>query len=293
MKIISNFTDFYEFDAYRYGEPDKRLVWVRNTESFEIRRHNDKNTLEYFSSKAEFDDFNKLIKSLFLPQSVTTPGYYNKNNGRQNILIIYESLIGIYPYVYYCPVLLRKNNYNTGYFGIKQNYVYRDGYESEIEVFPFPLTEDDYRSKKGIREKIARLCPGIGSIDGPNIIFPPEKKPYLLSYLHSGKHRINNDPFKTECKRLFEILGVPIFKINYHEYFNNEYGHPCIQIEKNTNLLNTNLLKCHPNVQNEHDIYNDIENFLREHKQEPISELPNDLKIQSAGFDKKTSFRKM
>ena len=42
---------------------------------------------------------------------------------------------------------------------------------------------------------------------------------------------------------------------------------------------------------NNQNIYIDIENFLWENKQEPISNPDNNTRILAAGFDLKTSFR--
>lgn len=293
MKIISSFTDFYEFDAYRYGEPDQRLVWVRNTESFEIKGHHDKNEMNQFNSKLEYDEFIALTNSLFLPESYCNDRNYYGKDVKQNIFVIYESLIGIYPYVYYCPQLYRREYYQRNYFGLKGTYVCKNGYESNETIFPLAITSNEYKAKYGIMPKIEELCPNIGSIDGPSLLFPKEKKGYYtLSYFHSGKRRINEDPFKIECKRLFEILKVPIFNI-YKKDSTMRNQQLITIVEKNPNLLETPLLKAYPDIQAEQDVYNDIENFLWEHKQEPISEPSNDLKIQAAGFDKKTSFRKM
>lgn len=287
MKIISPFTDFYEFDAYRYGEPDQRLVWVRKTEELNLRGNNSDKEIKLFKSKADYTEFVDLMNSQFLPESTTNyRGYGRKNinSQNQNILMIKEYVIGIYPYVYYCPMLVRDTFYG---YGLEENcYITKAGKFSDNEVFPIVLTEDDYKSKKGYIEKIHEICPNIVNILGPSFLFKSDS--YYPFYLGT-KYRNQENPFKIECKRLFELLEVPVFQINR----NNRNISNDFVIKKNPNILTTPLLKHFPDIQAERDVYNDIENFLWERKQEPISEPSNELKIQAAGFDKKTSFRNM
>ena len=49
MKIISKFTDFYEYDCYRYGAPDESLRWIRETKTQKYDEQTNIKTINFFT----------------------------------------------------------------------------------------------------------------------------------------------------------------------------------------------------------------------------------------------------
>lgn len=259
MKIISKFVDFYEYDCYKYGEPDQSLIWKRETDSF-IYNYRDKSHRKYgelynkyFTTSYQTSTCDHEGKSVWSSRSVQ-----DRINKRFKL---YEELVGIYPYLYYIPIICI----------------------GDIKFSP----EDSYDCLEN-PGKIFEYLPKYELTDSP--------KSYIyFNGLISPKSRRSSTLYKkiirtVEDKTVFEIFDCPIFVMN--DYI-AEYGGVGREIIKNPNLLETSFLKAFPNIQSERDIYGDIENYLWSKKQEPISDPDNKTKILSHGFDLKTSFRKM
>jgi hypothetical protein len=100
---------------------------------------------------------------------------------------------------------------------------------------------------------------------------------------------------------IFKALCSPVFisgRFNAHLYEHQEFSiirdkKPELIMDFALNSLSVNLLKYHADFIKNFDVYSSIENFLFMMKQEPMSEPDNKTKIINAGFDLKTSFRKM
>lgn len=256
MKIISKFTDFYEYDCYRYGTPDQSIVWVREQN---YRR---------FSNSTDNEQVNKLMKTMFL--SPNAKSYIGKRYGFG--INIVEQLVGIYPYIYYIPVI-QYDDYGNRFSEKKEFSV-----EDSLKCLTTPLYYKEIMKEYGLNIKDYII---------PEQILRAGKT--IKSYSGEGRDIIN-DPIVVENKEVFESLQTPVFAVTSYGY--RMYNETHLITDCNI-IENTHLLRAFPNISFERDIYNDIENFLWSQKQEKMVIPDNTTKIISHGFDTKTSFRKM
>lgn len=257
MKIISKFKDFYEYDAHRYGEPDPAIVWVRNT--------NEEPISVTGMLKHEVDRY--------LLTSYQTHWTDYKNRSRRysfyNYVELREELIGIYPYLYYAPVLL-----------------YTSGYGNTLKVNA-DMSKKIFTGEEDIKNLLKRRCLDHRSFIYPHIILDEKLPRYIRNSTCRDIKDFDNYVSKNE--KLFDIIGEPTFLIDRHRKFDE----PLTYLYKNPKLVDTSLLAYHPNINDQRWVYGDLENYLWSKKQEPVSEPDNKTKILSHGFDTKTSFRNM
>ncbi len=95
----------------------------------------------------------------------------------------------------------------------------------------------------------------------------------------------------TAFEAIFEKWNVPVLKFTHSKNYTWRGG----SYEKNTMSLNPVLSGSgFEKIQNPHEVYDSVYRWLanRNNPGRPIPEMPNDIKIQQAGFDLKKSFRK-
>ena len=271
MKILSKFQDFYEFDCYRYGDPTPYPVWERNEE--EKRLVVDKN-------------IGDKIESLFLHPTSPSSNWRNKYTHRMpdhTSLHIDEIVIGIYPTLYYIPIVyFYKTVPNPdGPFKTK---------ELRINLSPIDsillLTE---------KNAYIELLKNYG-LNYKKCLYPQEiiKAGENLFKWNAKHHRDINTSFTVDWPELFDMCGSPILwfenNLRIKNYLNPKFD---FAFYKDVNLSKTNLLEYYPEIVTERHLYNELENYFISKIQEPISEPTNEHKIVSHGFDLKASFRKM
>ena len=267
MKIISKFTDFYEYDCYRYGAPDESLRWVRETKT------------QKYDERTNIKPIKDIIDKLFLCNLAQNQKLYTGKYGDGFSVIISEELIGIYPYLYYVPVL---------YYSVPTYYCghWKDtkamSIEDSIKCLTIPGYYKECMERYGINYKKYLI---------PEQVLKAGKP--IKDFRGNGRDIIN-DSMIVENKEIFEYLKTPVFVIKYDFLDHARWNDERIDIITDCNLMeDTHILSAYPNILAERDIYNDIENFLWSQKQEPMSIPDNKTKILSHGFDLKTSFRKM
>lgn len=97
------------------------------------------------------------------------------------------------------------------------------------------------------------------------------------------------EPFRPELTALIEEYGA-VFGIFLTSLFGHNCRHGEVVIEKNIRLEPFGFVKVLPPALAWNQLTNFVNNIARPAK--PIPEMDNDTKIQQAGFDLKTSFRK-
>lgn len=295
MNIISKFKDFYDFNTIY--DSDKTIEFKR--------------TPFYISNR---DDFEKYINDLKLKNKKSfnilgrcfswTNNYYNKiMDGPENEMRFEYSIIGIYPYVYLIPtvVILGKNITvsNNPPYNYKEIEYYNDitipfdteflseiGKEYNMKFIQFT---GKGKNKKPIHQIILRKYSNI-----ENSYF------FLNNYISPEDIVINSieELRSPEYKDLFHTIGSPIFymaeslpKHMPEEYNSWRYPYPYWNFSINPDFSEIKKISLEQ-FSTDTSIYSRIEEFLIEQKVIPIPEPSNDIKIESAGFDKKTSFRK-
>lgn len=267
MKIISKFTDFYEYDCYRYGAPDESIRWIRESKTHK------------YDERTNIKPIKDIVDNLFLCRLAQDRKFYTGKYGSGYSVIISEQIVGIYPYLYYIPVL---------YYSIPSYYTYRREdtkkmtIEDSIKCLTIPGYYKECMERYGLNYKKYLI---------PEQILKAGKP--IKDFRGNGRDIIH-DSMIIENKEIFEYLNTPVFVIDYDFLDHIRWNDTRIVIKTDCNLMTeTNILSAYPNILGERDIYNDIENFLWSQKQEPISIPDNNTKILSHGFDLKTSFRKM
>lgn len=259
MKITSKFTDFYEYDCYRYGEPDQSIEWYRAL----IEENINKN-----------DEIFRYIKKRYL---LSSNALANKKIGKSEngypCVTITENIIGIYPYVYYLPRIVFKERWEA------------------ITDLSIADSLKCLTIKNAWKEIFKNKNININKIVNLNQIVNAGKD--ILNFVDNSGIKITGSII-IEDKEIFDYFKEPIFHICvdqsssdyiYYDHI-NAWVNPCL-------CADTPLLEYYPNILNDRDIYTDIENFLWSQKQEPMVIPDNKTKILSHGFDLKTSFRKM
>ena len=256
MRIISSFTDFYEYDCYRYGEPDTSLTWVRDSISHRYNRNNSFLT--------------NIIRNKFLSGNATDAIATDKKSWNKIDIVINEHIVGIYPVIYWFPIIKWRIGFVTHEMSI----------EDSIKCLTIKNYWLDCFKKYNIPTKGVFI---------PKQILNAGKN--MKSFRGDGRNI--TDKFIEENPTIFdnELIESPLF---YMEIDRLTWRDDNITIITNPQLnYETNILSAYPDEIYSRDIYNDIENYLWMKKQEPIVEPDNLTKILSHGFDKKTSFRKM
>lgn len=253
MKVISKFTDFYEYDAYRYGEPYPTPVWIR----YDNHEFCDKNLIQDIKNK------------------YFTRGYYTANRNKNlSAIVFHQSLVGVYPYIYYIPTI-----------SIYDIFCYWDR-KLQYEIYGQDVI--DCIENKGwlnelLKDKNIDYKRYILDYNVEKIIKHNKKQNFFIGH----RNIFETNKFVIEDSELFNKIGDPIFYLKDNYFEPNE-----LNFHTNICLLETPLLRSYPNII-QRDIYTDIENFLISREQEPESNPSNNTKIINAGFDLKTSFRNM
>lgn len=267
MKIISKFTDFYEYDCYRYGAPDERIRWIRDRQ---VTRYD----LPIYDNVIR-----KLVDKLFLCNMAQSQKLYTGKYGDGFALYISEELVGIYPYLYYIPVVY----YNKpAYYDNRWRDTAHFSVEDSLKCLTVPGYYKECMKEYGLNYKKYLI---------PEQILKAGK---TIKDFHNGGRDIANDPFIVENREIFKYIESPVFIIDYDSPTHIKYSDSQIHLTKDCNLMeDTFILLAYPSICGERDIYNDIEDYFWSIKQEPMSEPDNKTKILAHGFDYKTSFRKM
>ncbi len=293
MKIVSKFKDFYDFNTIY--DSDKTI---------EFRR-----IPSYISNVG---DFNTYIDNLKLKDKKSfnilsrcfkwTYNYYNKiMEGPENEMRFEYSIVGIYPYIYLIPTvtILNKNitvsykapynykeieHYNDIDIPFSTEFLFEIGKEHNMDFVQF---KGKGKNKKPIHKIILRKYSDI-----ENSYF------FLNNYMSSEDIVIDSkeDLKSPEYRDLFHTIGSPIFymaeSLPKHMSGNyNSFGYPYWNFSINPDFSEISKISLEQ-FSADTSIYSRIEEFLIEQKMIPIPEPSNDIKIESAGFDKKTSFRK-
>lgn len=269
MKIIDKYQDFYDFDAYMYGcEPDQSIVWNRDQRRLQL-----KDIKDVFERK-KVEDF--IYKNLWAPISNGTSTKY----GQHSYFCFKQWIIGIYPYIYYCPLICRVEyvQYNPK---TKENaYTHTDVIPISKDAIQYPakifkLIEPYYQKKDVLPYYIEHNM--------------QNEKKYNMSYY--GTKRDIEKNWITENREIFSILDTPTFVVlcDPRSYNYNT----STEIYLDANISGTDFFKCYSREDIDPNIYSNIEQFLSLRNTKPISEPDNKTKIINAGFDTKTSFRKM
>lgn len=273
MKIISKYKDFYDF-LYTDNDPD--VTYIRDPKMY----------MYYNIEPTPFIGYsNAYITSI-------SSGKYRYILGKDIVLF------GIYPYVY--------AQYIMGIYDMQKKEQLKVIIPVKIELFNksneeildyFLKTSKLNINKNEVYCKLTNITKysfiGTKTIE-PIIknteVFEFIKAPVFISFTENQNNFIKYLDFlpesfselkKTAIKRHVKIgrySGTNIIISNISFNFLNDYG--------------INLLKYwNSEFYNNRDVYNDIESFILSHKEMPISEPTNDIKILNAGFDLKTSFR--
>lgn len=263
MKIISKFTDFYDYDVYRYGEPSPMPEYIRKEDHVNIDLKKNESLCEFITSLFLYNVDPKYDwKGRRVPYYRTTKLYDN--------IEINEEIVGIYPYLYYIP--------NIGYDVLNKDEI--TGIYGNMKFRSFS-GEDCLRllnEKDSFKEILPKYGFDLHRTTMPKQICFAKKNDYLKAI---------------EFPEIFDLVKAPVIHFNRDSFKGYWRYHNELQINTNINISKTPFLKFYPNILDERDIYTEIENWISLSKQEPISIPDNKTKIISHGFDVKTSFRKM
>lgn len=320
MEIISKKPDFYEYDAYRYGEPDKSLRWVREP---------------YIVGKADMvdkDDWLELtgwFKNFIFPTSTldaceVRSRTYNKN---ETIVCVEQEVVGIYPRIYHdvriMIVPVRKMGERRISFGI-----------DSMRMVPAEQTIELIRHPKNLPDILESYSFKPARTGVPKLLESNRLK-HKSWYVSNVTDEMRNKDMVVENDRIFKILNTPVFyfkdrfgigkrlenfgatynEMMFRKLVNEEseseadpkakqypnlyryagvYPNGLYVIYRNPHITDdTDVLRLYGDEIKGRDVYNDIENFLWNNKKEPESVPDNNTKIINAGFDTKTSFRNM
>lgn len=267
MKIISKYKDFYDSYGFILGKPDDSITYVRTTENI------DDDHKQYKSIIKKIQDYGHL--------------HFHMYGFKENYVAWLESIVcGIYPYIYICPFYVIMHRLNNGRtflpidlkpISISEEFVH-DKNKREYIYNKVQTKFDEYCDKNKIRENIHI-----------------EK---IIDYKYSWykpSFMFETQSWKIEKPDIFRQLNVPVFMyVNKNDDI-AKYVNDCglilnpIFVKQNFDVFGSNKNR----VINEQNVYIDIENFLWETKKESESTPDNKTKIINAGFDLKTSFRKM
>ena len=292
MNIISDFKDFYDFNTIY--DSDKSIIYKRVPE---------------YINRENFDSFVETIpirrsQNLLKKYKRWSETYSRPMEGHGHYMAFEYHVIGIFPYVYLIPiVIIYKISTEGGKFSGRSK-------DKPVEYFYQDLTLPF--NTEALRE--------IGNKYGMDFIQykgkGPNKKPlhrvilrkftdiegsffYLKDYISPDDIVIESpENLKSqEFRELFHLLKSPLFYISSYsspkhskEVSTTFWGTGTWNLSLNPDFSEINYISLQP-FMNE-GVYNRIEEFLIESKTIQIPEPSNEVKIEAAGFDKITSFRK-
>ena len=200
--------------------------------------------------------------------------YYGSYLKSHNKLPFYvaDSIIGIYPYLFHCP-----------YVGLLT-----DDRKTVTKTIPI-----DFNNATDGKSWLKFLQDNVDSSIRREQLYKTQRD-FLTQ-------KIRWRDIRAEEPKYFEYYKSPVLIIDpnitmlSHAEFGSIDKSQHIKVIKDfcINSLACNPLKYHWDFINDMDVYSNIENFLFSMKQEPVSDPSNETKIVNAGFDLKTSFRKM
>ena len=200
--------------------------------------------------------------------------YYGDHMPSHDKLRFYvsHSVIGIYPYMFDCP-----------YVGVLSE----DG-KTTTKIVPA-----DFQNAIDGESWLKFLQDNVDSSLRKGQLYPNERA-FQRQKINWGKTRVEETKYFEYYKSPVLILSPNIAMLSHAEFDNiDKTNSPKVIKDFCIRSLSGNPLKFHWDFINDMDVYSNIENFLFKQKQEPISEPSNETKIVNAGFDLKTSFRKM
>lgn len=286
MKIISDFKDFYDFNTIY--DSDDSIKFHRVPEY-----HKDNEELEHFIDSIPIRRAQNLLKK-FKRWSRT---YSKPMEGKGYYMTFKYHVIGIFPYVYIVPLVI-VNTYTTSAYGSEVEYFYKD------PTLPFntqALTEigDKYGMKfiqykgKGPNKKPLHRVVLRKFTDIESSFF------YLEEYISPEDIVIDTpENLKTpDFRELFHMIKAPVFYMSSYSCpkHDNSVFNPWSNGEWrfviNPDFSEIKYISLKPFI-DDGNIYNRIEEFIIESNTIQIPEPSNEVKIEAAGFDKVTSFRK-
>lgn len=270
MKIISKYKDFYDFYIQDYGSGN---VYVRKQE----------NVSDVVSKKA-LDIIDTFERTNIISNSVYKNRYYNyyniKGANKPIEVKIYCVVFGIYPYIYKVPVVKAFREVDP----YCENYLYGRPYKNITIPYSYianiaKSNDDEVVSyiKELVVDEVGCSIQDI-SMNGYNI------KRFLMNCIG-----------KIENMDVFMELGAPTFTSDKYDALG--LNDKLIEDKKTITInpifsnLKINIVKYYADDLFNMQTYINIENFLYAYKKDPISEPSNNVKIESHGFDLKTSFR--
>lgn len=290
MKIISRFKDFYDHNVI-YDTDD---------------------TIEYYRSPEYITDneerFNTFVEGIPIRRAQNllkkyrrwSKTYSRPMEGNGYYMSFEYHVVGVFPHVYLFPIVIVYK------MGLGRNRTSNP--DVPVEIFYKDITLPF--NSQALRE--------IGNKYGMDFIQykgkGPNKRPLHrvilrkftdieASFFYLGEY-ISPDDIVIESpenlkspdfRELFHMIDSPLFYISSHcvpkhEPGGNLWSSECWRFCMNPDFSDLKYISLTPLV-NE-GIYERIEEFITEHSTVPIPEPSNEVKIEAAGFDKVTSFRK-
>ena len=293
MNIVSKFKDFYDFNTIY--DSDKTIEFRR--EPFYIQTED--NFKKFYEDLRARD---RRSSNIIERCRKWTFHYYSKPmEGPEYEMRFEYRVIGIYPYVYLIPIVV------VGKRNIRINNCMSSNFE-EVEVFnditlPF---NSEALSEIGKKYNMKfRQFKGKGKNKQPihRVILRKfmdiETSFFYLEEYISPDDIVIDSPENLrspEYRDLFHSIGTPIFymgnSIPKHQVgVDNSWRSAYWNFVINPDFSEIDKISLQVFAEDT-SIYSRIEQFLIEQKIVPIPEPSNEVKIESAGFDKKISFRK-
>lgn len=299
MKIISKFSDFYDFSTSMY-DTDNTLEYRRDPKYLNLCPDVvvDNLSEEIFTPENNFSKRTKNILTRYAKWSLTYNKVMTKSDTRY---INFEyHVIGIYPYIYLVPVIL--------VYKLK-NIIGKNMYYEVIDRVTDPRVcfDTDALRELGKRYDVEfRQYKGKGKNKIPMARVMLRKFTdiessyfYLEDYISTDDIII--DSFEglksSEQRDVFLELGVPCFYMSKYTTIKHEPEKEPYNPNGWTMVLNPDFSELQDislkQFSEDLTIYQRIEEFLIEQKKPREPEpIPDVVKIENHGFDKKTSFRK-
>ena len=267
MKIVSKYKDFYDSFGFILGKPDESVTYVR---------------IPVYIDPKEEPEYNGVIKELNEYTYSETTGY----NKDPYVAYLNTVVVGIYPYIYLCPFYIIVQRRTKGMIC---NHTLFD-------IKPITMSEDDVKNDtEHIYEKVHAKFNEYKKENGiSGTLYVHKLTQQNWTYYRWNNYDIKTSPWKIENRDIFRKIGSPTFVYtNVRDSISSFMG------EAGGLVLDPIFVKLpfdvlgasRETIINNQNIYIDIENFLWENKQEPISNPDNNTRILAAGFDLKTSFR--
>lgn len=282
MKIISNYTDFYD-SLLQFGY-DEKLVYNR------ICKFNTQSHINFNSNTFEYEKIEQIVldtNEINLISKIIN----NKNSKKLSTLFPYTYIIQkgkkieLNNYILYTNIAIINNK---PYF----SYVLKKNETNEILL----KTIDEHKVFNKLKE-----------IGYQNLINNIDKKHYRVSALEK-KLQLSSDEFfnKKINNSIFNFYDFnnDNFLNNNIELLHKKYETPLLLITVNTQIVYNKKINCFKNVPLKYFGFSalDAQQIIQElsfclgntvlNKNEPPEKISDIIRLEQHGFDKKVSFRK-